>query len=119
MQVFGDIGALQVPCPFATGEVRDTMTLISMRREVQGQGHSQTTLPLPMQTWRGLLMRFPRVLTFALEKLPCDNVPMLPTYATDIVEVCPWHNSVVGSHLQLVPAVFPSTPAWGREPDTP
>jgi hypothetical protein len=53
MQVFGGIGALQVPCPFATGEVRDTMTLISMRREVQGQGHSQTTLPLSMQTWRG------------------------------------------------------------------
>jgi hypothetical protein len=48
-------------------------------------------------------MRFPRVLTFALEKLPCDNVPMLPTYATDIVEVCPWHNLVVGPHLQLVP----------------
>lgn len=38
MQVFGGIGALQVPCPFATGEVRDTMTFISMRREVQGQG---------------------------------------------------------------------------------
>jgi len=48
-------------------------------------------------------MRFLWVLMFALEKLPCDNVPMFPTYATDIVEVCPWHKLVVGPHLQLVP----------------
>jgi hypothetical protein len=43
------------------------------------------------------------VLTFALEKLPCDNVPMLPTYATNIVEVYPWHNSAASPHLKLVP----------------
>jgi len=43
------------------------------------------------------------VLTFSREKLPCGKVPMLPTYATYIVEVCPWHNKVVGPHLQLAP----------------
>ena len=92
-----------VPYPCAPDNIRDTMTLIPMRREVQGQGHSNTILTLSMTTWGVLCMHLPWVLTFSREKWRCDNVPMLPTDATDIVEVYPWHNTVVGPHLQLAP----------------
>jgi len=34
-----------------------------------------------------LLIRFPSVLTFLIEQLPFGKLLMLPTYATDIVEV--------------------------------
>jgi hypothetical protein len=38
---------------FAADKVRATMTLIPMRREVQGQRHAKTTVPLPMHTRGG------------------------------------------------------------------
>jgi hypothetical protein len=42
-----------VPYPCAPNKIRDTITLIPMRREVQGQGHSNTILSLLMTTRGG------------------------------------------------------------------
>jgi len=73
------------------------MTLIPMRRKVQGQGHSKNNSTAPDEKLgEVLLRRCLWVLTFAREKLP-----VLPTDATDIEEVCPWHNTVVVPNLKL------------------
>jgi hypothetical protein len=39
--------------PYAPNKIRDTIALMPMRREVQGQGHANTILSLPMTTRRG------------------------------------------------------------------
>jgi hypothetical protein len=79
------------------------MTPIPMRREVQGHGHSKTTILLPIATLGGAMQAISLVLMCSIEQLPFGKVPMLPTYATDIVEVCPWYNKVVETNLTLVP----------------
>src|SRR5262245_58541870 len=83
-----------IPCPCTPDKVRDTMTLIPMRKEVQGQGHSNTTLAPPM-TDRGGAARVLSLLTCSREQLRCGHVPRLPTDTTYILEVHPWHNAVV------------------------
>lgn len=42
-----------IPYPCAPNKIRDTITLMLMRRDVQGQGHSNTMLSLPMTTRGG------------------------------------------------------------------
>jgi hypothetical protein len=45
----------------------------------------------------------PWVLTLSREQVRCGLVPMLPTDTPDILEVHPWHNTVVVPNLQLAP----------------
>jgi hypothetical protein len=61
---------------------------------VQGQEHSHTALRLRCFLW---------VVTGVRQQLSGGKVPMLPTDATKIVEVCPWYNTVVRPNLTLAP----------------
>jgi len=72
------------------------MTLMPMRRKVQGQGHSKNNSTAPDEKLGEVLLRqWPWALTLAREKLL-----VLPTDAIDIEEVCPWHNTVVVPNLK-------------------
>jgi hypothetical protein len=70
---------------------------------VQGQGPSTTALLLPMNTRGGSAQAISLGIGDFAREVPYDKVPMLPTSATHIMEVCPWHNSLVAPPLKLAP----------------